>query len=77
MLYWLKSQPTPNALSASALVDRIDSTVKRWLITDRQSGLNELLELKPSGSQEWSLHAETLAAREQRLKPLEGSLLLS
>lgn len=72
VLYWLKSKQTPNALSAAALIGRTYSTVKRWLRTYRQSGLQELLELKHGGGKELSLSVEILAALEHRLQQPDG-----
>jgi len=72
VLYWLKSKQTQNALSAAALVGRTYSTVKRWLRTYRQSGLEELLELKHGGGKELSLSTEILATLEHHLQQPEG-----
>ena len=46
--------------------------MKRWLRTSRQSGLEELLELKHSVGKALSLSPEILATLENRLKQPQG-----
>lgn len=72
VLYWLKTQRIETALAASEWIGRTYSTVKRWLRTYRQNGLDELLELKHGGGKALSLSPEILAALENRLKQPQG-----
>ncbi|NJO17533.1 MAG: helix-turn-helix domain-containing protein [Thioploca sp.] len=68
VLYWLKTQPTETALSASVLVGRSYSTVKRWLRIYRHHGLQELLKLRHGGGKELSLSTKQLEALDNRLQ---------
>lgn len=72
VLYWLKTQQIETALSASELIGRTYSSVKRWLRTYRQSGLDELLELKHGGGKALSLSPNILETLNNRLKQPQG-----
>ena len=72
VLYLLKTKPAPTALAASQMLGRAYSTVKRWLKTYRQSGIEPLLELKSGGNKPLSLSVEVLKVLEKRLQQSEG-----
>ena len=72
MLDWLKTPPTETALSASVLVGRSDSTVKRGLRTSRHHGLQELRKRRHGGVKELSLSTNQLEALDNRLQQPQG-----
>ena len=72
VLYLLATKQVETASTAAILIGRNYSTVKKWLRTYRQKGINELLELKSGGGRSLSLSLESLEALENRLKQPEG-----
>lgn len=72
VLYLLVTKQAETASTAAMLIGRNYSTVKRWLRTYRQTGINDLLELKSGRGRKLSLSSENLEALENRLKQPEG-----
>lgn len=72
VLYLLTTQPAETALRSAELIGRAYTTVKRWLRSYRQGGINELLKIKSGGDRRCSLPPEVLKTLEERLQQPEG-----
>lgn len=72
VLYLLVTQQAESALAAAYLIGRTYTTVKRWLKTYRQKGIDGLLEMNAGGDRRSSLPSKVLKALEHRLQQPEG-----